>query len=112
MSGDQFAPIEKPYYKEWQKRFADAKLVKVVKPKKRKRGKKKAKRGIVEDQNQTGIFTIGVPPGELSRVEDVNAPSVVFFDSARNHIMVYGIVSVCVVGQLVPGLVQNIRSSI
>jgi hypothetical protein len=44
MSGDQFKPIEKPYWRQWQKRVADAKLVKVAKPKKRKKGKKKAKR--------------------------------------------------------------------
>ena len=39
MTGDQFAPIEKPYWKQWQKRVADAKLVKVAKPK-HKKGKR------------------------------------------------------------------------
>ena len=39
MSGDQFAPIEKPYYKQWQKRL-ESKPVKVAKPKKRKRGRR------------------------------------------------------------------------
>ena len=42
MSGEQFREIDKPYYRQWQKRVADAKLVKPGKP--HKKGKKKAKR--------------------------------------------------------------------
>jgi hypothetical protein len=41
-SGDQFAPIDKPYLAQWRKRLDDAKPAKPakVKPKPRKKGKK------------------------------------------------------------------------
>ena len=42
MSGEQFREIDKPYWRAWQKRLADAKLVKVAKPK-HKKGKKARK---------------------------------------------------------------------
>ena len=41
MAGEQFRVIDKPYWKAWQKRVADAKMVKVVKSKPKR---KKAKR--------------------------------------------------------------------
>jgi len=44
MTGDQFAPIDKPYLDQWRKRLDDAKPAKVKPRKPRKKGKRKAKK--------------------------------------------------------------------
>jgi hypothetical protein len=44
MTGDQFAPIDKPYMKQWRERLEAVNLAKAIKAvKKRKKGKKAKK---------------------------------------------------------------------